>query len=135
MTELLVLVMFELVMAVWLRVVPTVVVTVRRLHMGASGLALPGVVFIREGAGEHVLRHELAHQDQLRRYGVVGTLIRLGGHYLLGLGRALRATKKVPAFFTLWARHPLELEANAAMCRGGPLPRHVHVDEIRRRRD
>lgn len=134
MTELLALVMFELVAAAWLRVVPTVVVTVRRLHLGASGLALPGVVLIRDGAGEHVLRHELAHQDQYRRYGVTGTALRIGGHYVLELARALRATKEVPSFYSLWARHPLEVEANRAMCRCGPLARHVAVNTTCHRR-
>ena len=54
----------------WVLVVPVVVIRVRSLHVrGALGLALPGFILMT-GAGwsEGVLRHELEHQRQMRRY-------------------------------------------------------------------
>ncbi|MBK8997610.1 MAG: hypothetical protein IPM35_17920 [Myxococcales bacterium] len=40
----------NLVLWVWVLCVPTVVMKVRWLHLGAQGLALPGVILLRNGS-------------------------------------------------------------------------------------
>ncbi len=110
-----------------LLVLPTLVVRVDRLHLGAYGLALPGVVFLAGDAGEPVLRHELEHQRQMRRYSPFGVAAFLGVWYGVGLLRRRHT------FWQLWEMNPLERGANAAMAGHEPLPRTITVD-LRRRR-
>lgn len=105
-----------------LLVLPTVVVRVDRLHLGAYGLALPGVVFLVGDAGEGVLRHELEHQRQMLRYTPFGVAAFLGVWYGVGLLRGRHT------FRQLWEKNPLERGANAAMAGRDPLPRRFAID-------
>jgi hypothetical protein len=107
---------------IWVLLVPfTVVVHIPRLYMRARGLALPGIIIITPGMGECILRHELKHQQQFRRYSPLGATLLLGYHYsrdfLLGRWR----NGRWPSFLELWARNPLEMEANAAMNNSDPI--------------
>ena len=44
---------------------------------GADGITLPGLVIVRSGhVSPYLLRHELVHVRQWRRYGVVGFSVR-----------------------------------------------------------
>jgi hypothetical protein len=105
-----------------LLVLPTLVVRVDRLHLGARGLALPGVVFLVGDAGEGVLRHELEHQRQMLRYTPFGVAAFLGVWYGVGLLRGRHT------FWQLWEKNPLERGANAAMAGRAPLPRTINID-------
>ena len=51
---------------------------------GADGITLGSLVIVREGkATPYLLRHELVHVRQWRRYGVFGFGVRYLGSYLL----------------------------------------------------
>ena len=70
---------------------------------GFAGITLPwGIYLLREQLGnERLIRHELAHVAQIRRYGVVGFYAR---------------------YIALWLRHgyrnhPFEIEAREAETR------------------
>lgn len=112
----------DLALWLWVCLVPTAVIRVRRLHLGALGLALPGLVMLDRGcASERILRHELAHQRQMRRYTPLGVALALGWHYGWGFIRRRRLNREV--FWDLWRTNPLELEAIEAMDLTRPLPR------------
>ena len=87
---------------------------VDRLHMGARGLALPGLVLLRYGETKMSLKHELTHIQQYRRYSPLGVALILGWHYGYGFYRQWRAGRSFN-FWTLWAKNPLEIEANKIM--------------------
>ena len=113
-------------LALWLWVwrVPPIVLTVRRLPLGGLGLALPGLVLLLDDhATEPVLRHELVHQQQMRRYSPLGTSLLLGWHYGVGFLRLRRMGRR--AFWSLWATNPLEQEALREMNRTEPLPKLI----------
>jgi hypothetical protein len=104
----------------WVWLVPPRLVRVRRLFGGALGLALPGLIFIREGhVTELVLRHELIHRDQMRRQSPLGTALLLGWHYAVGF---LRGRGRV-RFMDLYQSNPIEREAHLGQHRKDPLPR------------
>lgn len=65
----------------WVWLVPTFVVHVERIHAGALGVALPGVILLRRGTDEKVLRHEIQHVRQLLRYSPFGASLLLAWHY------------------------------------------------------
>lgn len=128
----------NLVLWAWVWAVPPRLVWVRHLFGGAQGLALPGLILIPErfrtdetdGTGESqrtdcpdraevILRHELVHRDQMRRYSPLGTAILLGWHYAAGF---LRHRGRV-SFLSLYLANPLELEAFRGQNRRDPLPR------------
>jgi len=73
---------------------------------GAAGITLGRLVIVRKGrAGDdHLLRHELVHVRQWRRYGTVGFLVRYLGAYLVW---RLRRKGHDGAY----RRIPLEIEA------------------------
>ena len=51
---------------------------------GADGITLGSLVIVRTGkATPYLLRHELVHVRQWRRYGAVGFAVRYLGSYLL----------------------------------------------------
>ena len=84
----------------------------------AQGLALPGLILLTAaGWSERVLRHELEHQRQMRRYSPLGAALLLGWHYGRGIVQALVQHGRLPSFSSLWHSCPLELAANAAMSR------------------
>jgi hypothetical protein len=93
---------------------PTKVVYVNRLHMNARGLALPGLVLLKEGEPMESLNHELTHILQYRRYSPFGVSLILGWHY--GVGFLRQWHQKQPfCFWSLWSTNPLEQEANERM--------------------
>jgi len=121
--ELLIASVVALALHLWVLVVPTLVVRVRRLHLGAAGLALPGVVFLVDPSDGFALRHELAHQAQMRRFSPLGVALFLGVHYGGGALIVLLVRRRRPRLHALWARNPLEREANARAAENAPLPR------------
>ena len=120
--ELLIVACVPLALHLWVLVMPTVVVPVRRIHLGAAGLALPGVVFLTNPRDGFALRHELAHQDQMRRFSPLGVALFLGVHYGGGALIELLIHRRRPRLYALWARNPLEREANARAAENAPLP-------------
>jgi len=121
---LLLLLATNLTLWLWVWRVPPIVLTVRSLPLGGLGLALPGLILLQDVyATEPVLRHELVHQQQMRRYSPLGTSLLLGWHYGVGFLR-LRRMGRV-AFWSLWATNPLEHEALRGMNRTEPLPKLI----------
>jgi hypothetical protein len=73
---------------------------------GSDGITLGTLVIAREGkVSPYLLRHEMVHVRQWRRYGVVGFATRYAGAYLLG---RLRRKGHRGAYL----RIPLEIEAD-----------------------
>ena len=73
---------------------------------GAAGITLGSLVIVREGNDTpYLLRHELVHVRQWRRYGVIGFSLRYVGHYLLW---RLRGKDHKGAY----RRIPMEIEAD-----------------------
>ena len=112
----------------WLFVARYFVLEVLRLHIrGALGLALPGVIILAHPVwgNERVLRHEVAHQRQMRRYSPLGAALILAWHYGYQSLRFRIREGRWPSFWRLWAANPLEREANEAMESKEPLPRVI----------
>lgn len=105
----------------WVWISPVIVVRVRWVPMGALGMALPGVILLRWDVGERVLRHELGHQDQLRRWSPLGIALYLGWYY--GKGFLLHRRVDRATFQRLYRANPLEKEACDRMDATTPLPR------------
>lgn len=123
-TELAVLLIVNISLWLWVWCIPTRVFQVPRLYVGAHGLALPGVILLtRQAYLEKVLRHELAHQKQMRRYSPLGASFLLGYYYSQAFLRARLKTGAWPTFLSLWHTNPLEIEANEAMHSTQPLPK------------
>jgi hypothetical protein len=115
-------------------IAPPVVIKVDRLYAGATGLALPVFIFVVGDSNDEVLRHELAHHRQMRRYSPLGVALFLGAWYGLGLARRRRHHSSLQdAFNELWDRNPLEKQANKAMKEDTPLPRRITIDARTRR--
>ena len=73
---------------------------------GSDGITLGSLVIVREGKDSaYLLRHELVHVRQWRRYGVVGFGVRYVGSYLLW---RLRRKGHKGAYL----RIPMEIEAD-----------------------
>lgn len=73
---------------------------------GADGITLPGIVIVRSGkATPYMLRHEVVHLRQWRRYGVVGFAARYLGSYAHW---RLRGKDHIGAYL----RIPMEIEAD-----------------------
>jgi len=106
----------------WIAVVPALVVRVRRVPFGALGMALPGLILLRRDQGDSVIRHELVHQDQMRRWSPLGAALLLGLFYGRGFLRHRRLDRST--FMQLYAQNPMELEANRLMFEDKPLLRH-----------
>jgi len=93
------------------------------LPMGGYGLALPGFIFLNSSHwNESVLRHELEHQRQMRKYSPLGVALLIGWHYGKGFLWGRIKNGSWPTFTSLWATNPLEIQANAAMNNSTPLP-------------
>lgn len=97
----------------WLWLVPVKVVRVRRIGWTrALGLALPGLILLTPGGDTpYVLRHEMVHQKQFRRYSPLGTSCVMAFYYGLNFFRLRRSLGRWPSFWELWAANPLEIEA------------------------
>ena len=110
-------------------ILPPLVVRVR-FKIGAKGMALPGLicldasVFDRAQEREFVLRHELVHTSQMRRYTPLVTALMLGWHYLGGALKAKLKGRPV-SFVHLYCTNPLEREAHDKMHLPTPLSAHL----------
>lgn len=124
-TYLLPLLELDLALWAWIWVVPTLVLRCRRLPPGILGVALPGLVLVRpETYTLAILRHELCHVRQMRRWSPLGTwLAQLYNYLLRPLGIALRE-HRWPGMAELYHSNPLERQAFAAMDEDRPLPRN-----------
>lgn len=126
-SELVIAVAVNLALWAWVACVPTIVVPVRRLHLGARGLALPGLVLVTDRHDTTALQHELVHQQQMRRWSPLVVAAMLGVWYAGAGLTTWVATGRRPSFLSLWEKNPLEREANAA-ARDRPLPRLLWLD-------
>ena len=70
---------------VWALVfLPPVVIFVDKLYLGARGLCFFNLIFVRrEGFDESVLRHEMTHTRQQRKYSPWGVAIFILWHYFI----------------------------------------------------
>jgi hypothetical protein len=109
----------------WVWVVPTLVVRFRFLPQGILGLALPGLVLVRgEAYTLRLLRHELAHVRQMRRWSPLGLCLAQAWNYLLRPLVILVSERRRPGMAELYYSNPREREAFAAMDEDRPLPRY-----------
>ena len=109
----------------WVWLVPTLVLRVRFLPAGILGLALPGLVLVRKEAYTwRLLRHELTHVRQMRRWSPLGLALAQGCNYLVRPLVILVTERRRPGMSELYYSNPREREAFAAMDGDGPLPRH-----------
>ncbi|MEO1855794.1 MAG: hypothetical protein ABGY95_00310 [Rubritalea sp.] len=122
--DLAIVALINLVLWLYILLKPVTVRYVESLHLGGLALALPGVIFMtpRVAGNEQVLRHELAHIQQLKRYTPIGVALMLGWHYGSGYISHFLKHRSLPAFASLWETNPLEIEANAKMGLDTPLP-------------
>lgn len=94
---------------------PPIVIRVRRLPVhGAKGLLVLSFIFLRYDVGEVVLRHELVHWEQQRRYTPIGAMLFNGWHY----GKAFIRRE---SFICAWRNNPFEKEANEKMFQSTPI--------------
>ena len=114
----------DLVLWAWVWAVPTLVLRSSHLPEGILGLALPGLILVRpETFTVAILRHELTHVRQMRRWSPLGTCLAQGVSYLLRPLWILLGQRRLPSLRELYHLNPLEREAFAAMDQEGPLPR------------
>jgi hypothetical protein len=115
----------------WVWVVPTLVLRIPFLPGGILGLALPGVVLVRpETYTLRILRHELWHVRQMRRWSPMGVGLAQLVRYLLLPAAILLTQRRWPGLGELYRSNPLERAAFAAMDREDPLPRHYGAKPI-----
>jgi hypothetical protein len=108
----------------WVWAAPTLVLRFRFLPEGIQGVALPGLILVRaEAYTWRLLRHELAHVRQMRRWSPLGIGLAQGFNYLVRPLGMLLARRRLPGLNELYWSNPLEREAFAAMDRERPLPR------------
>ena len=108
----------------WIWAVPPLVLRFRFLPEGIQGLALPGLVLVRGDAYTWaLLRHELTHVRQMRRWSPLGIFLAQLYNYLVRPLGILLAERRRPGMTELYFSNPREREAFAAMDQDGPLPR------------
>ena len=108
----------------WTVLAPPLVLRFRFLPETILGLAFPGLILVRpETFTWRILRHELAHVRQMRRWSPMGTYLAQAWNYLLRPLGILLAQRRCPGLRELYQANPLEREAFAAMDREDPLPR------------
>jgi hypothetical protein len=124
-SDLLPLLELNLVLWLWVWVVPTLVLRFRFLPSGILGVALPGLVLVRaETYTWPILRHELFHVRQMRRWSPMGICLAQLFRYLVRPLVILAWQRRWPGLGELYRSNPLERNAFAAMEREDPLPRH-----------
>jgi hypothetical protein len=124
-SELLPLLALDAALWLWVWVVPTLVLPCRFLPGGILGLALPGLVLVRrETYTWRVLRHELHHVRQMRRWSPLGIGLAQLHRYALLPFCTLARRRRWPGLGELYWANPLERSAFMAMDRDDPLPRH-----------
>lgn len=111
-----------LILEIMLRIKPVRVVNVSKLHIKeAKALALPGYIFLTPDVQgcQSVIRHEMTHQDQMKRYTILDMSCILGWHYGFGMVKSFFRNPKGfsmrNTFWRLWHTNPLEIEANGNM--------------------
>jgi hypothetical protein len=118
------LVALDLALWLWVWAVPTLVLRFRHLPDGILGLALPGLILVRpETFTTAILRHELTHLRQMRRWSPLGTWVAQFFNYLVRPCWIVLGQRRRPRLRELYWSNPLEREAFAAMDQEGPLPR------------
>jgi len=123
-SDVLTLLVLNLALWLWVWAAPTLVLRFRFLPEGISGLALPGLILVRaEAYTWRLLRHELAHVRQMRRWSPLGICLAQCFSYLLRPAGILLVRRRLPSLGELYRSNPLEREAFAAMDQAGPLPR------------
>lgn len=123
-TELLPLLEFNCLLWLWVWVVPTLVLRFRFLPGGILGVALPGLILVRaETFTWRILRHELFHVRQMRRWSPLGIWLSQAYNYLLRPLAILISQRRWPGLGELYRSNPLERHAFEAMDRDTPLPR------------
>jgi hypothetical protein len=123
-TDLLPLLELNLVLWLWVWVVPTLLLRFRFLPSGILGVALPCVILVRpETFTWRILRHELCHVRQMRRWSPLGTCLAQVYSYGLRPLLILLTQRRRPGLNELYWSNPLERQAFAAMDREDPLPR------------
>ena len=123
-TDLVPLLELNLILWLWVWMVPTLVLRFRFLPSGILGVALPGVILVRaETFTPRILRHELVHVRQMRRWSPLGTWLAQVYSYILRPLAILLAQRRWPGLGELYRLNPLEREAFADMDREGPVPR------------
>jgi hypothetical protein len=102
-----------------------------RFRVPAGGLALPGLIFLSDevlNSGEahltSVMRHEMVHIQQMRRYSPFVTALMLAYHYAPWLRRPTQAH-----MMELYHKNPLEIKAHAKMSIPTPLMKHVNLTQ------
>ena len=123
-SELLPLLAVNTVLWLWIWLAPPLVLRFRYLPENILGLALPGLILVRpETYTLRILRHELIHQRQMRRWSPMGTYLVQAWNYFLRPMGILLAHRRWPGLRELYQANPLEREAFAAMDRDDELPR------------
>lgn len=123
-SELLPLLELNAILWLWVWAVPTLVLRFPFLPRGILGVALPGVILVRaETFTWAILRHELWHVRQMRRWSPLGTCLAQVFNYLLRPLAILLIQRRWPGLGELYRSNPLERAAFAAMDRDEPLPR------------
>lgn len=113
------------------------VVEMKDLHIsGAKGLALPNLILLKSEVfhSESVLRHELCHIDQMKRYTVGGTCLILAYHYIRLAFKYKKDNGRFPeSFWPLYRENPIEKEAYDVMYDPTPLREVVRIPLIKNR--
>jgi hypothetical protein len=123
-TEVIPLLELDAILWLWVWAVPTLVLRFPFLPPGILGLAMPGLVLVRgETYTLRILRHELCHVRQMRRWSPLGTWLAQVVNYLLRPLAILLTQRRWPGMGELYRTNPLERAAFAAMDREDPLPR------------
>ncbi|MBK7962515.1 MAG: hypothetical protein IPK04_15790 [Bdellovibrionales bacterium] len=102
--------------------IPPIVIPIRSLYGGAKGLSFLCFIFIKRAdfGNERILRHELTHYKQQRRYSPYVVTVLLFWHYFVK-NRIWRN------FGEAYHSCPFELEAFAAMEKTDPLPKMIFL--------
>ena len=108
----------------WVWLAPPLVVRANWLPGSILGLAFPGLILVRpETFTGRILRHELTHIRQMRRWSPLGTYLAQAWNYLLRPLAILLRQRRRPGIWELYWSNPLEREAFAAMDGEAALPR------------
>ena len=121
--DLTLLILVNVILWLWVCFATVRVKQCNQLPMGGLALALPGYIFITPHHWkESVLRHELEHQRQMRKYSPLGVALFMGWYYGKSFLLKRIKTGSWPSFWSLWKANPLEIQANEVMYNTSPLP-------------
>jgi hypothetical protein len=124
-SELLPLLELNALLWLWVWVMPTLVLRFPFLPARIQGVALPGLILVRsETFTWRILRHELHHVRQMRRWSPMGICLGQLFRYVVRPAAILVGQRRWPGLGELYRSNPLEIQAFEAMDRDDPLPRH-----------